>query len=408
MPYTEEIDGIVHHFLRPDKRMKVPTGGRVMMNADWEHAVEFGMGLLSSIGPDILHAHQIHTSWWILESAQRLGIATVYTNHNFGIPCLRSVLSMGDGSLCDGVVEAGKCGRCLEEGYYRRLDRLNEALVKRRFGRALVKAALNAPYVGTYMNEKGWFTEKSSARAETNRRRSERVIGNLSHCITPSSFGAWFFAQIGCPPDRITVLPWHHERTETVKSDDKERAFTITYIGRVSPEKGVEQVFSALERLQDLEPIRFRVTGANKSDYCRRLKERNPTHVGTHRVEWMGWVDVRPLFRDTDVTIIPSLCMDNTPKALIESIAYNTPVVASRIPTMEEYLVEGETGFLAEFGSVDSLASAIRRAVEAKERIREGKIHFPDFPTLDEYVSHEARIYSRIETERTGDLTKSR
>lgn len=395
---TVERHGIVYHVFSAPDRYDVPSGGAVQSEADWEQAVEYGMQLLSKLKPDIVHLQHRHGLWWILESAQRLGIATIYSNHDWGIPCMRTVLVMGNNQLCDGVVEPKKCASCIRTGRSSLLGRMNEKLVSTTVGEQIAHLASRMPILRSALKKRGFLTQKAESRTQINHRRATRVIERLSHCFTPSQFGATFFSQLGCPKDRITVLPWYHDPVDQAKILHPDQPFTITYIGRVSPEKGVDFIFSALEALDDCEPVLLRIAGANESSYCTRLRAKYPVSVGVHAVEWLGWSKVEPLFQTTDVTIIPSQWIDNTPLSLIEALVYQTPVIATRVPPIEELLVEGETGFMADFGSVHSLTDAIRRAVSRKTRIRSGSIIFPRMHRLDEYMAKVVEIYRAIAT----------
>lgn len=395
---TVERSGIVYHVFRAPDKYDIPAGGAVLSEADWEQAVEYGMQLLSKLKPDIVHLQHRHGLWWILESAQRLGIATIYSNHDWGIPCMRTVLVMGNNQLCDGVVEPRKCASCIGIGRSSLLGRMNETLVRHTVGEQLAHLANTLPVLGRSLRRRGFVTQKAETRTLIHYQRATRVIERLSHCFTPSQFGATFFSQLGCPKDRITVLPWYHDPVDQSKTLKPDQPFTITYIGRVSPEKGIDFIFSALEALDDCEPVLLRIAGANESSYCTRLRAKYPVSVGVHAVEWLGWSKVEPLFQTTDVTIIPSQLIDNTPLSLIEALAYKAPVIATRVPPIEELLVEGETGYMADFGSVHSLTDAIRRAVCHKSRIRSGSIVFPRMHRLDEYMAKVVEIYRAIAT----------
>lgn len=395
-----ERGGVVYRVFRAPEEYDVTNGGAVQSESVWEKAVELGVQLLSKLTPDIVHLQHRHGLWWILESAQRLGIATVYSNHDWGIACMRTILVTGENKLCNGVVDPMKCASCIEKGRSSLLGRLNEKFVGRRAGEKVAHFASELPVLGQSIKRRGFVTEKAETRTLVHYRRATRVVKRLSHCFTPSQFGEKFFLQLGCPQNRITVLPWYHDPAVQCKKRKPEQPFTVTYIGRVSAEKGVDLIFSALETLNDCEPVLLRIAGANDSAYCRRLKAEYPISVGIHSVEWLGWSKVEPLFQTTDVTIIPSQWIDNTPLSLIEALSYRTPVIATRVPPIEELLVDGETGYIAEYGSVPSLSNAIRRAVNQKSRIRSGSIVFPKMQRLDEYMAKVVDVYRAIMTVR--------
>jgi glycosyltransferase involved in cell wall biosynthesis len=391
-----EREGITYHIFNAPESYDVPAGGAELSENDWENAIHFGIKILSKLKPDIVHLQHRHGLWWILESAQRMKIPTIYSNHDWGISCMRTILVMGNKNLCNGVVEPIKCASCIVTGRSRFLGRMNEILVSHPLGELIAEVSVNIPFIGKTFRSHGLLTQNAITRTKIHYDRATRVIERLTHCFTPSKFGSTFFSQLGCPHERITILPWYHNPVSQSKNLKIEQPFTITYIGRVSPEKGVDLIFSALELLNESEPVLLRIAGANESDYCKKLREKYPNSIGVHMVEWLGWSNVEPLFQTTDVTIIPSRWIDNTPLSLIEAISYKTPVIATRVPPIEELIVEGETGFMADFDSVDSLSFAIIRALREKSRIRSGSINFPRMLSLKEYLTRVVKVYHEI------------
>ena len=53
--------------------------------------------------------------------------------------------------------------------------------------------------------------------------------------------------------------------------------------------------------------------------------------------------------------------MEGIPVALVEALACEVPVVASRLSGIPELVVDGETGLLVDAGDTDALANAIER-----------------------------------------------
>jgi glycosyltransferase involved in cell wall biosynthesis len=76
------------------------------------------------------------------------------------------------------------------------------------------------------------------------------------------------------------------------------------------------------------------------------------------RVHVYGRVDRRSLpelFDKVDVTIVPSLCYENSPTVIFESFAFGVPVIASNIEGVAELIREGENGIMFAAGDADSL-----------------------------------------------------
>jgi glycosyltransferase involved in cell wall biosynthesis len=65
--------------------------------------------------------------------------------------------------------------------------------------------------------------------------------------------------------------------------------------------------------------------------------------------------DLPALFATAHVTVVPSLCYENSPTVIFESFACSVPVIASNIEGIAELIREGENGLTCEAGSVEAL-----------------------------------------------------
>jgi len=396
VPLKEQREGLNYSVILGPASWNEVAGGNIISEKAWEAAVHYGMTLLTTQKLDILHLHHRFGFWWLLESAQRLGIPTVYTNYDWGMACLRTTLVNGAGDLCDGVVKPEKCASCIKRGRTRLVGIWNEILAETWVGEKILTLLDQSSVTGEKFRAFGAVSQPALQRTMTHQQRVKTIIQGLGHCVSPSEFGKWFFQQFGIAGQKVTVLPWPHDTVvlEQPQSSSIE-PFTITFIGRVSPEKGVNLIFKALERLNDIPAVRLRVAGADESEYCTLLQGKYPQFVGIHSVEWKGWSAIDALLRTTDVTIIPSRWMDNTPLTLIEAMAYRVPVIATAIPTITE-LLKKDVGYLAEYNSVESLSRAIKAAVSDQELIRARRTIFPKIPTAYEYGAELYGIYAGL------------
>lgn len=401
-PLKIERDELVYNVFTAPNEWNESAGGNVISEKEWNNAVNYGIKLLEYLKPTIVHLQHRHGLWWILESAQKLGLPTVYSNHDWGMVCMRTVLVMGNKSLCDGIISPLKCAKCVVNGRGI-IGWANEIVVRSSLGRKMVNKIYYSQLLGN-LSDHGIVFNSAIQRANLNHSRATQVLTKLNHFFTPSTFGKNLFTQFGINPERITMLPWPYDPIILKEASKLKGSFTITYIGRVSPDKGVDLIFKAMESLEDLDPIVLRICGANDFAYCRSLKSKYPKKVGRHVVEWFSWIEVEPLYNSTDISIIPSLWMDNTPLTLIEALAYKVPMVATRIPTIEEFVTDNKNSFLAEYRSIQSLADAIRRAYNKKVEIREGDIQFPQVNSSIEYMSKVMEVYKTIINSKENSL----
>lgn len=396
-PLPISLSGLKYNVINCPLEWNESANGDTIDDLSWKHAIAYGVEILKSLNPDILHLHHRTGLWWILESAQMLSIPTIYTNYDFGIGCLRTTLLTGTGKLCDGKISPKICAECITKGRSSLFGKINEWLVKFWLGGNVIYFISKIPFLKYQIISKNLVKSPALMRTSRHQARLKRVMKKLDFLITPSNFGSIFFERLGVNRQNILIQPWFHEklRINSNKIFDP-HYFTLTYVGRVSPEKGVHLVFEALKHLEHLPSLKFKIIGADESKYCLDLKNRYKESVGHHIVEWHSWSPIHNAMVTTDVTIIPSTIMDNTPLALIESILYKTPVIATSIPTIVDYLVDGESGYLADFNSAKSFAEQIEKAFTNKNAIRSGHINFPIISTCDEYCKNILNIYKLV------------
>lgn len=101
-----------------------------------------------------------------------------------------------------------------------------------------------------------------------------------------------------------------------------------------------------------------------------QLLRRLVTYFGlpTERVNVAPYsADVLPTFADADLAVMPSLS-EGTPFSVVEALACGRPVVGTAVGGIGELVVERQTGFLAEATTVESIASAMDRAWDERQR----------------------------------------
>ena len=131
-------------------------------------------------------------------------------------------------------------------------------------------------------------------------------------------------------------------------------------VGRLSPEKDFDLLIRCLNRLiingVDLEAV---IVG--EGDEKTRL-ERLVAELGCeNRIHLMGYrPDPRPVFEAMDVFVLSSR-REGLPNVLLEALAMEVPVVATRIAGVPHLICDGQNGLLVQPGDSDSLTSALSR-----------------------------------------------
>jgi glycosyltransferase involved in cell wall biosynthesis len=178
--------------------------------------------------------------------------------------------------------------------------------------------------------------------------RLRRVANKVDLFISPSRFLAERFAEAGFDSSKFTVLPHF---VELPPDNLAERGDYALYAGRLSQEKGVDVLIAAWKKMPA--GAILKIAGSGPVD--RELKSMAD---GAENIEFLGFVEPSELSgirRRARFTVAPSICWDNFPISVQESLADGVPVLGSRIGGIPEMVISGETGELFEPGDVEDL-----------------------------------------------------
>ncbi len=191
-------------------------------------------------------------------------------------------------------------------------------------------------------------------------------------------------------------------------------AFVFGAHGRVLPRKGFVEMLRAtrlaIDAMNDRERalVRVVIVGDTPEDIgrdhvaeCRALAIE--LGIAAH-VTFTGFRnDVRPFVRDFDVAIVPSVYEDPLPRAVIESMAFGVPVIATRVGGIAEMLEDGG-GVLVAPRDERALADAMLRYMRDDSlRARDGARGRQRACAEFDDVAHAARIQDEIARAVFGD-----
>ncbi len=144
----------------------------------------------------------------------------------------------------------------------------------------------------------------------------------------------------------------------------------VGFVGRLVEWKGIEVFLDAAERLSKsggrvsfvvLGDVPAGATKKTLDDYRREAAGRGLADF----VYFVGFQqDTQQYIKDFDALSIPSILPDPCPRVVLEGLAVGTPVIGSNGGGIAETLIHGETGLLAEPGSVDDLVTQVRRILD--------------------------------------------
>jgi glycosyltransferase involved in cell wall biosynthesis len=128
-----------------------------------------------------------------------------------------------------------------------------------------------------------------------------------------------------------------------------ERKRDLVFLGRWSPEKGIDDLLSVMRTLKVAPAVRCDIY----SDHC---PKENPDNCVCH--VWSDEDEVRRVLREAKLLLLPSRA-EAYPLVLIEAAACGTPFVASNIAGIPDIAEESRGGLLHDVGDVEGMRKSI-------------------------------------------------
>jgi glycosyltransferase involved in cell wall biosynthesis len=169
-----------------------------------------------------------------------------------------------------------------------------------------------------------------------------------------------FAEGVSGPLERIVVLP---NGMGAMMADRPQRQNSILFVGRLIPEKGIEELFAALRhiapRLLDWRVVIIgRAPDRHKVRYQRALAELHAIWAERLVVtESVAHAEVMQAFARAAVTVVPSRWQEPFGRTALEALAAGSAVIASRSGGLPE--IVGPAGLLLDAVTPDAIASAI-------------------------------------------------
>ena len=205
--------------------------------------------------------------------------------------------------------------------------------------------------------------------------RWRRFFDLIDLFIVTNPFAQQVAQQAGISAERLVCLPTPVDLRDVAPKSADERRDVLVYVGRLDPIKGVETLIAAFSRLRtrrEFRGYRLIFCGEGEPDYEAHLHDLCRTTGSTESVEFRGKVSRSEVFQilgEVRASIVPSAWFENFPNAVLESFAAGTPVVATRLGSLEAMVEEGVTGTLFRREDAEDLERVLCELLSNPERL---------------------------------------
>jgi len=286
--------------------------------------------VIADFRPDVVHAHNIFP---LISPAIFRAIgqkaASVLTLHNYRLFC-PAAIPMRNGNVCTECLDKKSSFPSLLYGCYRD-SRI--ATLPLAFNVGLHR------FLRTWANRVDTFIALSDFQAKL---MVKSGLPAAKVAVKPNFF-----------PGKPQVVPW------------KQRKSYVIFVGRLSAEKGVENLLRAWQMWGSKAPELYLVGDGELRSKLMRMAEDLP-------VRFTGQVTAQEAHNQiakAKLLILPSECFEGFPMAVREAFVFGTPAAVSNIGPLPSIVKDGVSGVVFEPGNPDSLLRQVRTVWEKSDML---------------------------------------
>jgi glycosyltransferase involved in cell wall biosynthesis len=310
--------------------------------------------------PDVVHVHNFFPllSPSVYYACREAGIPVVQTLHNYRLLCANAYL-FREGEVCEDCVGMRFPWPGVVRGCYRG-SKAGTAVV------ATMQSIHRILHTWTKM---------------------------VDAYIALTEFARQKFIQQGLPEEKIVVKP-NFAYSEASPSQGQGRY--ALFVGRLSPEKGIDTLLHAWERIGERMPLKIVGDGQLANTVAEATQK-------LRGVEWLGRQSkeqVLALMKDAQILVFPSMCYEGFPMVITEAYAVGLPVIASNLGVSSSLIKHGRTGLHFRPGDPEDLAAQIEFILthpdELAQMRREARSEFEAKYTAERNYQMLMNIYERV------------
>ncbi|MFK7813888.1 MAG: glycosyltransferase family 4 protein [Maribacter sp.] len=224
------------------------------------------------------------------------------------------------------------------------------------------------------------YPHVSSLVLEKIKKLEAKCIHQSSAIITPSQITKQFICKtFETDSTKITIIPNGVTIYEVEEHRSRTKKPYILYFGAFQKWQGLKTLFKAFKELQDTD-LRLMLC-ASVPEKRTEIYQALAKDIGIFdTIDWFFELDKTELakkIKGAFLTVAPLAACDRNiiqgcnPLKVLESMSYGVPVVASKLPVIEELITDDITGFLVPPDRPQELGRQIRFLFEQKKFVKE-------------------------------------
>jgi len=345
--------------------------------------------VLDEYQPDVVHVfHFMYLTTILAEEVISRHIPLYFTMTDYWLLCPTYQLLKWDGELCKQVA-SDRCLSC-------QASQLSRSTGWKR--KRLIQLCRVMPRMASYLH--GDFRDCKGILNRRLAQHSRFINESATGVFFPSLFSQQMFHSNNMRNNNETVLPFplpsRAEELRTLPDAPVSEKLRITFVGTLSPSKGVEILLRSCSLLKDRANLQLNIWGKAKSlEYDAYLRSL------VSGIDWIEFCGTFPqeefsqVLKNTDVVVIPSTWYENTPLTALSALAAGKTLVISDVGGLSDLTQQGEAVYLFPVGDSHALAAILRKLAEEQRTSKRTSLRNKQPLRVSEYVEVMLKTYER-------------
>ncbi len=197
------------------------------------------------------------------------------------------------------------------------------------------------------------------------------LFGSPNVVISPSQFLLGWYRQRGFFANTKQLLVMKNIQVSVVHMRVKQstETFSFLFAGQLEEHKGINVLLDAWTQVSK-QHVQSHLSIAGSGALESVVAQYASTNTSISYLGRLTSAQLSDELTKTDIVVFPSVCIENSPTILFESIQSGTPVIASDMESVREIVREGVEGYLVPVANSGVLAEKIVWCVENAEKVR--------------------------------------
>ena len=285
--------------------------------------------LIRDTNPDAVYIlHEInHLSPSIIRAAKKEGVRVVHRISDFFMLCPKYDFLCGD-DICESCIHVD-------------------------YSKAIKEKCMKNSKMGTVLRV---FAMKMY--------KWKRIFDDVDKFVCTCNFSKNKLIEGGIAPERIEVVNTFID-SSVITPCFKDKHYFL-FLGRMAHQKGTVYAIEAMKYLKETDYI-LKITGElSDSEEDLKIAQYIKENKLENKIEFTGFKhgkELQDLISYATCIVCPAIWYENMPNTVIEAYAYGKPVVASRIGSLAEIVIDEETGLLFEMKNSKDMAVKLRKFI---------------------------------------------